>query len=61
MKEKFVLIIETLHVDDSGDQENVSTEENFILIVVFFFSFGLPFARCFYVNKIHFSIKNTCR
>lgn len=32
MKEKFTLIIESLHVDDSGDQENVSVTFTTLLI-----------------------------
>lgn len=35
MKEKFSLVIETLHLDDVGDNDNVSH----ILILFFFFPF----------------------
>lgn len=46
MKEKFTIIIETLHADDDGERENVSSREQTLLIVVFlFFFFCFPFTR----------------
>lgn len=41
MKEKFTLIIESLHVDDAGDQDNVSVNfTTFINIRFFLFFFA---------------------
>jgi hypothetical protein len=52
MKEKFSLVIETLHADDNGERENVSNRRRILLIVVFSFLFLLSFcARFFYVNQ----------
>jgi len=42
MKEKFTLCIETLHANDCGDQENVSTDgTRTLLMVVLFLSLFL--------------------
>lgn len=43
MKEKFTIIIETLHADDDGERENVSSRGQTLLIVVFFFFFSFAF------------------
>lgn len=49
MKEKFTLIIETLHSDDMGDKENVSNQETNVINCSFsFLFFCFPFARCFF-------------
>lgn len=57
MKEKFSIVVETLHANDDGERENVSSWRRTLLIVVFFFLFLLLSfcARFFYVNQI----KNT--
>lgn len=43
MKEKFTLIIETLHADDMGDQANVSNRWPNLINCSFFFSFFFAF------------------
>lgn len=63
MKDKFILIIETLHVDDSGDQENVSTEEDSHIncsFSSFLFAFLLR-AASMLKNYTFIPIINTCR
>lgn len=50
MKEKFTLIIETLHADDFGDRENVSGWWSNLIncSFSFLFFFCFPFARRFF-------------
>lgn len=54
MKNNFVLIIETLHLPDSGDNANVSSTINRWLICFsfsFLFLFFLPFVLIFFIWK----------